>query len=198
MDFVEGEKMKKSMILLGSALSFALMFGQSSYAADEEDSRIDTVEMQDKEHADEKTHKKSKCHKKHDCKNVKKKLEKIIKKIEESESLFTTEPAKYFKQVSFNAMLLLKAYKCCEKAKDCKDCAPSDQHVEIVKLHATMFEAWANATKEDKKDESLLSNAHDKVPEIIKNAKYLLENCCKKADKNSKEEPASTSEEKDE
>lgn len=191
--------MDKSKILLGSALSFALMFGQSSYAADEEAGSI-SVEVPDKDHADKKVQKERKCYKKRDCKDAKKKLKKIIKKIKDSESLFEQEPAKYFKQVSFNTILLLKAYKCCEKAKDCKDCAPSDQHVEAVKLYATMFEAWANAAKEeDQRDKDLLSNAHDKVSEIIKSAEYLLENCGnKKADENSKKEPAPEPEEKDE
>ena len=187
------------MILLGSALGFALMFCQGSYATDDNSDNGGTVEVQDKDAVEQKNCKEHKCYKKHDCKNIKKKLEKIIKKIEDSESLFEKEPAKYFKQVSFNTIALLKAYKCCEKSKDCKDCTPSEPHVETVKLYATMFEAWANASKEeDKIDKDLLSNAHEKVPEIIKSAKSLLENCAKKADKKSDEEADSEPEEKDE
>ena len=191
--------MNKSMMLLGSALSFALMFGQNSYATEEETDSIENVEMQYKDRADKKSHKVDKCNKKQDCKGVQKKLKKIIKKIEDSAPIFDQDPAKYFKQVSFNTILLLKAYKCCEKVKGCKVCVPSDMHVETVKLHATMFEAWANASKEeDKIDKALLSNAHDKVPEIIQSAEYLLENCCKKADEDSKEDSDTEKDQKDE
>ena len=189
--------MKKSMILLGSTLGFALMFGQNLYATDDSSENEIKVEAQDKDDTVKKDKGEHKCCKKHDCKDVKKKLEKIIKKLEKDDQLFEKDPAKYFKQVTFDSIPLLKAYKCCEKAKDCKDCAPSDKHVETVKLYATMFEAWANAAKdEDKRDTDLLSSAHDKVPEIIKSAKYLLENCCKEADKKSDKD--SDPEEKDE
>ncbi len=169
--------MKKSAILLGSALGFALMFGQGAYASDDNSDNTEIYQTHEKEH--------KKC-KKHNCKDVKKKLEKIIKKVEENESLFEKDPAKYFKNVSLHSMCLVKAYTGCENIKNCKNCCPSDEHVEAVKLHSIMFEAWANACKEEEKvNKELLASAHDKVPEIIKSAQHLIETCCKKADKKS-------------
>lgn len=191
--------MNKSTILLGSALGFALMFGQGTYATDESSSPIESYETQDKDHIDKREHKVRKFHKrhgrygkyrKHNCKVMKKKLEHIIKRIAGSESLFEEAPAKYFKWMAFRAGIILRAYKRCEYTRDCgKNCIPSAQHVKTVKLYATMFEAWANAAKgKDKIDQGLISAAHDKVPELIASAKYLIKNCCKKSTKKSKPE----------
>lgn len=185
--------MEKSAILFGSALGFALMFGQGAYASDD---NINNTEINTEiSQTYEKEHKKCK---KHNCKDVKKKLEQIIKKSDKNEPLFEKEPAKYFKNAAINSMFLVKAYKECEDIKNCKNCCPSDEHVEAVKLHYIMFEAWANACKgEDETNKDLLAKAHDKVPEIIKSAQHLLETCCKKADKKSskKEEDQSKPEE---
>ena len=173
--------MKKSAIFLSGIIGLSVMLSQNTYSTEE----AQVVEKKiEKRHFDKKPF--SINWKKH-CKNKKERLEKIIKDIEtlEKKNLFEIDKKKYFCAMSMQAMFLVNVYKCCEffgkktkKHDKQKDFYPSKKHVESLKLHYDMFEAWHYASIENSDDnKQLLEKAHAKVPELLDNAKDLLEKC---------------------
>ena len=181
--FEQGEiEMNKSAIFLSGIIGLSLIFSQNTYSADEEPIVKKKIEKRYDKGAFPFAKYWKKC-----CKNKKEKLEKIIKDIEtlEEKNLFETDKKKYFFAMSMQAMHLVNVYKCNEffsaeakKREKKENSSPSKEHVEALKLHYDMFEAWHYASIEvSNNNNELLEKAHAEAPKLLKNARDLLEKC---------------------
>ena len=87
----------------------------------------------------------------------------------DEECSFENATHDYFGLVSYEAEEIVKLY---------DSYAPTDEHVQAIELYALMFKAFANAAKRvEDRDPQLLNEAKAKIPDLIKLAEKLVEDC---------------------